>query len=369
MKDKVIAFYLPQYHQIPENDKWWGEGFTEWVNVKKAKPLFIDHYQPKVPLNENYYDLSNVNVMKWQAKIAKEHELYGFCFYHYWFYEKPLMEKPILNYLRCHDIDFPYCICWANESWTNAWAQSDNKVIMEQRYGDKEEWKRHFEFLLPFFKDDRYIKDENSILFVIYRPYLSDCIIEMFDYWKQLAIENGFSGIKIASQRFEDPDKYKDIFDYMDYHIEYQPDYDRCHVRKEKKGFSLVKSQVHNFLLNRLNIDVSLHKKKGGPEVFDYDDMWKKIIETPPISDRAIAGGFVDWDNTPRHGRRGSCFKGGTPEKFEFYLRKQIEHMHKDYHNSYLFLFAWNEWGEGGYMEPDEKNGYAYLKALKKILT
>lgn len=369
MKDKVIAFYLPQYHQIPENDKWWGEGFTEWVNVKKAKPLFIDHYQPRVPLNENYYDLSNVNVMKWQAKIAHEHGLYGFCFYHYWFYEKPLLEKPILNYLRCRDIDFPFCICWANESWTNAWAQSDNKVIMEQRYGGREEWKKHFEFLLPFFKDERYIKDENSILFVIYRPYLSDCIIEMFDYWKQLAIKNGFSGIKIASQRFEDSDKYKDIFDYMDYHIEYQPDYDRCHVRKEKTGFSLAKSQVHDFLLNKLNIDISFHKKKGGPEVFDYDDMWQKILETPPVSDKAIAGGFVDWDNTPRHGTRGSCFKGVTPEKFEFYLRKQLEHMHKDYHNNYLFLFAWNEWGEGGYMEPDEKNGYAYLEALKKTLT
>ena len=143
---KVIAFYLPQYHRIPENDRWWGEGFTEWVNVKKAVPLFEGHNQPRVPMNGNYYDLSDVENMRWQVMIAKEHGLYGSCFYHYWFYERPLLEKPILNYLNQVDIEFPYCICWANESWTNAWSEADNKVIMEQKYGDKREWKRHIHF-------------------------------------------------------------------------------------------------------------------------------------------------------------------------------------------------------------------------------
>jgi len=368
MNNKVIAFYLPQFHQIPENDKWWGEGFTEWVNVKKSVPLFEGHYQPRIPLNNNYYDLSDINIMKWQADIAQKFGLFGFCFYHYWFYEKPLLEKPLLNYLDEKSIDFPFCICWANESWTNAWAQSNNKVIMEQKYGNKEEWRRHFNFLLPFFKDDRYIKEDNCPLFVIYRPYLFESIIEMFNYWKDLALEHGFNGIRIASQRFEAPEQYPEIFNYMDYHIEYQPDYDRCHIRKVKKGFAKFKSDIHNVLLNKLNLDISLHKKINGPEIFDYDEMWKKIIETPPLSDKAIAGGYVDWDNTPRHGNHGSCFKGVTPEKFGYYMKKQLEHMHKDYNNNYLFLFAWNEWGEGGYLEPDEKNKYEFLKALEKAL-
>lgn len=369
MNEKVIAFYLPQFHRIPENDRWWGEGFTEWVNVRKAEALFEGHYQPRVPLDDNYYDLSDVDVMRWQADIARKHGIYGFCFYHYWFYEKPLLERPIINYQKEASINFPYCICWANESWTNAWAQSDNKVIMEQKYGDEEEWKRHFDFLLPFLKDERYIKEDNCPLFIIYRPYLSDKTIEMFDFWKRLAVENGFSGLKIASQRFEDPEKYPDVFNYMDYHIEYQPDYDRCHIRKEKTGLSKIKSQIHNLLLEKMNVDLSFHKRVNGPEIFDYDEMWFQIINTPPVSEKAIAGGFVDWDNTPRHGLRGSCFKGVTPEKFEKYMRLQIAHMHKEYNNNYLFLFAWNEWGEGGYMEPDLKNGYAYLESLKRALS
>lgn len=366
MKNKIIAFYLPQYHQIPENDKWWGEGFTEWVNVKKANPLFNGHNQPRIPENENYYDLSNVSVMEWQSRIAQEHGIYGFCFYHYWFYQKPLLEKPLLNFLNNKNITIPFCLCWANESWTNAWADDNNKVIMEQKYGDEIEWERHFSFLLPFFKDDRYIKEGNKPLIVIYRPYLNEIIKPMLDYWKKLAIQSGFDGLKIASQRFEHPDRYKDIFDYMDYHIEYQPDYDRCHIRKPKTGIARIKQKLHNVILKYANVDVSFGSKNALPEIFDYDEMWRKIIDTKPISEKAIAGGFVDWDNTPRHGVRGSCFKGVTPEKFGKYIKLQLDHVSKSYNNDYLFLFAWNEWGEGGYLEPDMTNGMRYLKELKK---
>lgn len=362
-KSKIIAFYLPQYHRIPENDKWWGEGFTEWVNVKKARPLFEGQYQPRIPKDKKYYDLTNIDVMRWQAKIANKYGVYGFCFYHYWFYEKPFMEKPLINYYNNKDINFPYCFCWANESWTNAWAKDDTSVIMEQKYGNQSEWKKHFDFLLPFFKDDRYIKEDNKPLIVIYRPYLSKCMIEILDYWKELAKKNGFSGLNVASQRFEQPEKYRKLFDYMDYHIEYQPDYDRCHIRKRKTFFNKLSNLGHQVLLKTLNWDISFHKNQG-PERFDYDEMWRKIIETPPVSDRAIAGAFVDWDNTPRHKYRGSAFTGVTPEKFGYYMKHQLNHMHKDYNNNYLFIFAWNEWGEGGYLEPDEKYGYKYLEAL-----
>ena len=367
---KVIAYYLPQFHEIPENNKWWGKGFTEWENVKKAQPLFENHEQPKIPLNNNYYDLSDVNVMRWQASIAKENGLYGFCFYHYWFYQKPLLEKPLINYLNARDINFPYCLCWANESWTNGWARADSRVIMEQQYGDKTEWKKHFEFLLPFFKDCRYIKENNKPLVVIYRPYLYDHMTNMMDYWNELAKEAGFAGIKFASQRYENPENNKVLYEKLDYHIQYQPSVARTLLEHTKKPTLVNKfrSKVHDIILQLFNKDISIRQSKQGPVKVDYDIVWNEILSMDPKNRKEIAGAFVNWDNTPRHKRRGSVFVGVTPEKFESYMIKQIDHVKRKYSTDYIFLFAWNEWGEGGYMEPDENHKYAYLTALKNAL-
>lgn len=364
---KTIAFYLPQFHAIPENDKFWGEGFTEWNNVKSATPLFDGHNQPRVPYNGNYYDLSDVKVMEEHCRLAKENGLYGFCFYHYWFDGNPVMSKPIINYLNDKDIDFPYCLSWANESWTNAWAKPDNKVMLEQKYGNKEEWKNHFEFLLPFFKDVRYIKENNCPLMIIYRPYLFDGIIEMMDYWKKLAIDNGFDGIKFLSQRYENHEFKSDIYQYMDYNIEYQPY--KCFSEKDSPSF-VIKSmvKVQDFILKTFNIDVSFRKKKGKLQKYDYDEMWERIISQQPVSEKSIAGAFVDWDNTPRYKYRGKVFIGASPEKFKKYMIEQINHIKHAYNNDYLFIFAWNEWGEGGYLEPDKENGFGYLRALKESL-
>ena len=365
-KCKIIAYYLPQFHTIPENDKWWGQGFTEWVNVKNAQPLFPGHYQPRVPLNSDYYDLSDVSVMKSQAMLAKEYGLYGFCFYHYWFSEKPLLEKPIINYLNDKSIDFPFCISWANESWTNAWAKPDNKVLIEQREGDKQEWKKHFDFLLPFFKDERYIKEDNCPLIVIYRPYLFEEMSVMLDYWKELAKSNGFNGLKIASQRFEQPEKNRGLFDYMDYHIEYQPN--RCIGEIPIKQYVKPLVAIQDFLLRRFNVDISFRKKKGKLIKFDYDELWGRVLNEKPVSDRAIAGAFVGFDNTPRYKYRGRVIEGSTPEKFEKYMKAQIKNVKENYPTDYLFVFAWNEWGEGGYLEPDEKYKTGYLDAILKSL-
>ena len=161
---KIIAFYLPQYHEIPENNKWWGKGFTEWVNVKKAHPLFEGHYQPRVPLNKNYYNLLDEEVQKWQVSLAKKYGIYGFCFYHYWFDGHLLLEKPVEQWLKNRDLDLPFCICWANENWTQAWVSKESTVLIAQKYGDKEMWRRHFEYLLPYFKDTRYIKENGRPL-------------------------------------------------------------------------------------------------------------------------------------------------------------------------------------------------------------
>ena len=155
---KIIAVYLPQFHEIPENNEWWGKGFTEWTTMKKAKPLYEGHYQPRIPLNENYYNLLDPQVMEWQCKIAKEHGIYGFCFYHYWFDGHLLLEKPVEKYLQDEKCDLPFCICWANEHWTKAWEGKHNQVLIPRRYGGEKEWKEHFEYLLPFLKDPRYIR-------------------------------------------------------------------------------------------------------------------------------------------------------------------------------------------------------------------
>ena len=197
---KVIAFYLPQFHAIPENDKSYGKGFTEWTNVKKAKPLFADHNQPRVPLNQNYYDLLEQGVMKNQADLAKKYGVYGFCYYHYWFADgKKLLEKPLETMLTDKSVDIPYCICWANENWTRRWDGGNNEVIVEQNYGDRANITRHAQYLTQFFKDERYIKEDGRPLLLIYKPEL---IIRCRKYIDELTAD--IAGTKEIPQNIMD---------------------------------------------------------------------------------------------------------------------------------------------------------------------
>ena len=163
---KIIALYLPQFHEIPENNEWWGKGFTEWTNVKTAKPSFKGQYQPRIPLNNNYYNLTDVRAQEWQAKLAKEYGIYGFCYYHYWFEGKMLLEKPAEIMLKNLSVDMPFCFCWANHTWLRAWADKSNRTLIKQTYGTEEDWINHFNYLLPFFKDERYIKEDGKPIMV-----------------------------------------------------------------------------------------------------------------------------------------------------------------------------------------------------------
>lgn len=364
---KVIAFYLPQFHQNDMNDKWWGEGFTEWSNMKKAEPLFEGHYQPRVPLGENYYNLLDSEVMKWQIDLAKRHGLYGFCVYHYWSEQGMLLEKPMEAFLENKDLDFPFCFCWANENWTNAWATDSRnpKVLWKQTYGDEREWKRHFDYLLRFLKDERYIKVEGMPLFVIYRPEQIPNLNEMLDYWNILAAEHGLKGFAYASQQ-------KDFhFDGCDdsrfsYKIEYQPDFaQRDLISRKDRIINRIKEKI---ILNTEKLTGKSIPKMQKLQVKNYDTIWEAILKRQPESEKMIPGAFVDWDNTPRYGRRSVVFSGASPDKFYCYMKQQIVHARDVYKKDMLFLFAWNEWSEGGYLEPDEKYGYEYLEGLKKAL-
>lgn len=373
---RPIAFYLPQFHAIPENDEWWGEGFTEWTNMKAATPLFDGHLQPRIPLDNNYYNLLDEKTMEWQVELAKKYGLYGFCFYHYWFNGHMLLEKPMEMMLNNPNINFPYMICWANEPWTNAWkADGNEKTLIAQHYGREKEWKQHFEYLLQFFKDKNYIVENNKPMLLIYRPEIIECLNEMLDYWNELAIEAGFSGIDFAYQQVsyylldnKDESRFK-------YRVEYQPGYARYDVQKQSAGLSQyllpIKTKIRNIVYGfdkkaKTNLSSKLTRQKLSFE--DYDELCQSIINRKADDEKSVAGMFVDWDNTPRRGDRGRVCLGSTPEKFQHYMSEQIKNVNENYQNDMLFIFAWNEWAEGGYLEPDERNKYGYLEALKAAL-
>lgn len=195
---KVIAMHLPQYHSIPENDKWWGKGFTDWNNVKKAKPLFQGHQQPLVPLNGNYYDMTNIETLKQQAELANKYGVYGFCYYHYWFNQKLLLEKPCEVLLNHPEINQRYCFCWANETWARTWDGKDTGILIKQEFGGKEDWDEHIKYLIPFFKDKRYIKINNRPVMFFYSCIRIERFNEMIEYWNKKLQENGIETIYVV---------------------------------------------------------------------------------------------------------------------------------------------------------------------------
>ena len=363
MDVKIIAFYLPQFHTFPENDEWWGNGFTEWRTVKNAIPYFEKHEQPRIPLNDNYYCLDDDgSTLRWQAEIAKKYGIYGFCFYHYWFNGKLLMEKPIKKLLERDDIDINYCICWANENWTRAWADKTQEILIEQHYGNKNDWKEHFYYFLKFFRDKRYIKINNKPMLIIYRPELMTEREEMFNEWDRLTKANGFEGLYLLYQQNNYNPNNDSAGKWFEAGIEYQP---QCVMSLEKNKYGKIPYYIHstvNYICDKTNI---MWNEKIAFS-YSYDQLWDDILNRFPQRDNMYPGAFVDWDNTPRHKKRGSFCTGVTPEKFEYYLRKQLQRTKDIYGKEYLFLFAWNEWGEGGYLEPDKKNGYKMLEAIKE---
>ena len=362
---KIIAFYLPQFHAIPENDEWWGKGFTEWTNVRAGKQYYDWQRQPRVPLDNNYYCLLDSETQEWQAKVASDYGIYGFCYYHYWFDGHMLLEKPMEQMLNNKKIKLPFCICWANENWTKAWVSDQNSILISHKYGTRDEWKKHYDYLSSFFKDERYIKEDNMPLFVIYRPEIIPCLHDMLCYWNDLAKNDGFSGIKFAHQNIGLDFPVKQDDSDFSYDIEMQPIY-----AKTNSDISFGAKKRILSVLNFFHLDFirRLFRKKTGPKVFDYNKIWNTAISTPPISDKSIPCAFVDFDNTPRRKEQGWLFKNCSVENFKQHFSKFYSKSKGEYKNDYMFIFAWNEWAEGGYLEPDCDNGYGYLNAIKDVL-
>lgn len=373
MKMKVIPVYLPQFHTIPENDEWWGKGFTEWVNVRNAKPLYEGHNQPRVPLNKNYYDLSDVETLKWQCKLAKDYGIYGFCMYHYWFNGHLLLEKPMEMLLAHPEIDIKYCISWANHDWTDGWKAQDRapRILISHNFDDEKDWVNHFNYMLPFFRDPRYMSENNKPLMVIYIPNLIRKLNKMLDLWTKMAKEAGFDGLTYIYQSAASSfDKSWDRSRF-DYGVEMNPGYANMYFQNKKNWGIFPNLMKYSREIKRiLRIKRSLEVSRSHTLTkTSYDETWEKILQLRPRNDiNMIPCAFTDWDNTPRHRQRGAVYTGVTPEKFKKYFAQLVDNTQKYYHTDMIFVFAWNEWAEGGYLEPDEKYGYGFLEGIKKAL-
>lgn len=349
MKTKFIAFYLPQYHTIPENDLWWGKGFTEWVRVKASKPLFKKHDQPRVPYE--YYDLSDIRVMKDQSRLAKEYGIYGFCYYHYWFNGKLLLEKPLEQMLTNKEVDIPYCLCWANEPWTRAWDGNSKKILMPQEYGDKTAWIEHIKYLEPFFKDERYIKIDGKPLLLIYRTESFQQFDEMIKIWSEYLKNSGHNGIHIAEMLTSY--QHQPLCSLSNAVVEFEP---MLTVNTSRTFITYIKNIL---LLKAPWLLIKKYRTK------DYDKIWHKILIRNSIyNNKAVyLGAFTDWDNTPRLKNKSLIFQNSSPQKFENYLLKQAMRTNSEF----IFINAWNEWAEGVYLEPDLKNKFAFLEAVRNV--
>ena len=364
---KTIAFYLPQYHAIPENDAAWGEGFTEWTNVKRARPLFDGHNQPRIPLDGNYYNLLDETVLVNQSGLAQKYGVYGFCYYHYWFKNgRKLLEKPVERMLSNPEVTIPYCLCWANESWTKRWNGRDGEIIVEQDYGDKKDWEEHFQYLLNYFRDSRYITINGKPLVLIYKPDEIPCVSEMMDYWQVLANQNGIESLCFVSQ--SSSSYYNAGFDssMFDYQIKFEPFFSYNNGLR-----NLVKSTCRKLHLTKgygtvQNLMRAKKSKSPKQVVIDYDKVWNSILKKNSDGN-LLEGAFVDWDNTPRT-HSGYRTDGSTPQKFESYFAKLCEKIRREKNMPVIFINAWNEWAEGAYLEPDVRWGYKYLEALRNAL-
>lgn len=348
---RVIAMYLPQFHRVKENNEWWGDGFTDWVAARNARPLYEGHYQPHIPLNRNYYDLLKKDTLQWQAGLMEKYGIDGMCFYHYWFKDgKRILEKPAEILRENKDINMPFCFCWANESWAKTWkaipganvwtiddvnnkdSNVNSVILLQQDYGGVKEWKEHFMYLLPFFKDERYLRIDDKPVFQFYHTGQIYCLSDMLILWQELAKQNGLSGIYIMAANLNG----KKISG-VDAEFLFEP----------SKCLGNVKEIIQN-----------------GVSTCSYDEIWQYILQLRGSLEKQYYCGLVSFDTTPRKKEYGVSVEGASPKKFGEYM-KALMRKSEEEGNDVVFVTAWNEWGEGNHLEPDEKYGFQWLEQLR----
>jgi Glycosyltransferase WbsX len=353
---RVLAVYLPQFHPIPENDAWWGKGFTEWTNVGKAKPLFKGHYQPRVPSELGYYDLRLPEVRQAQADLAKEHGVEGFCYWHYWFGNgKRLLERPFNEVLTSGKPDFPFCLGWANHSWANKQfdKNGNDTLLIEQIYGGIEDYTAHFNALLPAFKDKRYVRVDDKPFFMIYAPFDIPNVTEFMALWQKLAQENGLKGIHFVGNTH----KIEDI------NLLKSKGYDAVTL---VRMFHVFKQEFS--LLSRAYVKIMRLVFKSG-RILDYDLCSKYFTGKEDSLNHCYPSIFPNWDHSPRSGRSGHILHNSNPTSFKKHVKDVLNSVKdKPVEQQIVIIRSWNEWAEGNYMEPDLKWGRQYLVALKEAI-
>ena len=344
---KIMALHLPAFHRIPENDAWWGDGFTEWDNVRKGRPLFPGHVQPRTPLH-GYYDLSSPQAVLKQAEYAQSKGIDGFIFYHYWFQGHQLFEKPVEEFLREQKPEgFTYCLNWANETWARTWEGNEKDVLIRQEYGDRRDWLDHISYLAEFFRDPHSLKKDGRPVLFLYSGMQVPCLRKMVDVWNAYLEKIGLAHIYlIEALRPKNPDPTPEA----DGVFEFEPMYS---IRYDVGTLALAR----RYLCKRLHLI----------DFEDYDKIWQRILKRKksygglPV----FSSAFVSWDNSPRKGKRGSIIvKNASPEKFGTDLYRLMRETRPGGANDLLIINSWNEWGEGANLEPSEEFGEAYLNAL-----
>lgn len=365
---RPIAIYLPQYHPFKENNEWWGEGFTEWNNVVKGKPRFNGHYQPHLPADLGFYDLRLPEVREKQAAMAKEYGIYGFCYYHYWFNGKLLMERPLNEILESGKPDFPFCMCWANENWSRRWDGGDHHILIAQDYSEQDDIE-HIRYLLPIFRDERYIKVDGKPLFIVYKPDEFPNIQRTIQIWREEAKKEGIELYLCAFERVIGMTAEEECMVGFDAAIEFQP------LSKALKKYSLKYHRPNIFerVINKIQKiycqiqnKERIRKKDNHVDYEIFIDMDLQMTHDC----KCYPGVSPSWDNSSRRTKIwATIFKGSTPDLFHKWTSKKIEQFTPfSAEENFLFINAWNEWAEGNHLEPDQKWGKQYLEALKKAL-
>lgn len=382
-KIRIIAYYLPQYHPIPENDAWWGKGFTEWTNVAKAKPLFRGHYQPKIPADLGFYDLRLPEVREEQAALAREAGIEGFCYWHYWFgRDKQLLERPFNEVLESGKPDFPFCLGWANHSWTSkTWEKGKSRaadtMLLEQTYNESD-YEIHFYEVLKAFRDKRYITVDGKPLFVVFDPMAIPNPQKFIDIWQKLAKDNGLKGIHFVGimsnlSGFRINDKGEKEYYLVKANEPALPRYQQV----LDAGFDAINSRG----VFRAELAVRGHFHKYYVEIFrrflgiqvlnkiEYKDIIKHLFVPEDKNDFVYPTLLPNWDRSARSGKKAVIYHNSTPELFCKHVEDAMKLVeNRDLEHRILFLQSWNEWAEGNYVEPDLKYGHGYLDVLKSII-
>lgn len=347
-----MALYLPQFHPTPENDAWWNPGFTEWTNAARARPRYRGHYQPRIPADLGFYDLRLPESRTAQARLASTYGVEAFCYYHYWFAGRRLLNRPFDEVVASGEPDFPFCLCWANQTWTGIWHGAPNRVLMEQTYPGESDYRAHFEALLPAFRDRRYVKVDGKLLFLVYAPDDLPDARHFIDLWRTWGETEGLPGFHFCGTA-DDLSWVPAAHGFDSRVLQSLP--------RVKNWFPWSKPVR--------KIKVVARRRLGRPSVYSYREVVRGLLPPELMSVPSFPCVVPDWDNTARSGALGRVLHGSTPQLFADHLREAVRlvaDLPRD--RRVIFVKSWNEWAEGNYLEPDLRFGHGYLEAVREVM-